>query len=271
MKKDKKCFCGNSKCTEQLHKDIKSNSKYSKTFKLYKQIDKIIEESASNLNLNIQCKKGCSECCHQVFSISEVEFCIIADYLLEHLRPKINDIFEKSNDIYNYIKDNDPLFFNKLSNNINGNNPILNNFSDLYNFLLPTHTSLIPHGCIFLNNNNECSIYKVRPVICRTHGVSYCSKGYTNILCSKLEISDKNRGEFVDLTSYENEVYNLFSFKQNIKLIIRAPFPMFHWFCFLKENHLNLYDFRKTLFYSRYTRMSESEMIDDLVSSINSF
>lgn len=262
MKKENKCFCQNKKCTNQFHKYIKSNSKYAKVFKLYSKIDNNIKHDISRLNLKPKCGKGCSECCHQIFGISEVDFSIIVDYLLEHSKTQINNIFEKSCEINDYIKYTDPIYYNKLKSNITDGNPV-----DWLNSSMPTIKNVIPEGCVFLNNNNECSIYKVRPVICRTHGVAYCRKEESNKLCSKLEISNENRDEFVDLTAYENEINSLFSFKYERKMTLRRLYPIFYWFCMLKEDNLDLYKFRKTILYNRCASLSESEMAEDLLKA----
>ena len=263
MKKEKKCFCGNKRCMEQIHKTIMLNSKYAKTFKLYKKIDEKIKEDINILNLNPKCEKGCSECCHQIFSISEVEFCIISDYILEHEKKNIEYIFKKSIDIYEYIKNEDPVYFNKLETDIDGGD-----IDAFYNFNLASSQITIPQGCIFLNERNECSIYKVRPLVCRTHGVAYFLEDENNRICSKLEISNNNKDKFVDLTTYIDEMGRLSLLRVGRKVISRRPYPIFYWFCYLKENNISLKQFRKTTLYNRVASMSENEMIEDLLKYI---
>ncbi len=260
MKKEKKCFCGNRACKDQLHKTITLNSKYAKTFKLYKNIDKKINEDIYKFNLSPKCGKGCSECCHQLFPISEIELCIITDYLLEHEKSNIENIFKKSVDIYRYVKNEDPIYFHKLVTNIDGGD-----IDDLYNYSMISTEITIPQGCIFLNERNECSIYEVRPLICRTHGVAYFSKDEVNKICSKLIISNNNRDRFVDLTSYEDEIISLTFLRWDGKLISKRPYPIFYWFCYLRENNISLKQFRKTNLYNRVSSMSENEMIDHLL------
>jgi len=260
LKKEHKCFCGSNKNINQCHKGVRSNSKYAKVYKLYSKIEKDILDKIKELNLKPKCGKGCSECCHQIFSISEVEFCIIIDYLLEHYTKKqIDEIFEKSYEIINYLKINDPIFFKRLQSDVTGGN-----LTELIYSNLPWKENVIPQGCVFLNDKNECIIYKIRPLICRTHGVAYFSKDYNNQLCSKLKISDENRNEFVDLTSYNDEASSSYFFKYKDNIITRRPYPIFYWFCFLKDNGLNLNKFKKTVLYSRYVVLSESEMIEEL-------
>lgn len=262
MKNEKKCFCGNEKCKSQFHREIKSYSKYAKIMKLYSKIDKTIKNDLKSLQIKPFCRKGCSECCHQVFFISEVEFCVIIDYLLEHSKYSIDNIIQSSKEIMRYIKNNDPILYNNLNVNITGGNA--KDFLDALTFTKDNHIS---KGCVFLNNDNACSIYKVRPLVCRTHGVAYTYKEESNIICSKLEVSNKNRNEFVDLTSYRTEINKLFEFKYNNKFIVRRPYPIFYWFYFLDKNNLDLINFRKTVFYNRYASMSETEMLESFVST----
>lgn len=246
----------------KLDKDIKSASKYSRTIKLYKNIDKEISKGRKTLNLESKCGKGCSECCHQIFNISEIEFCIIVDYVSNNFNKKqIENLFEKSNSIVEYLMKNDRFFYENLQSDITGGNVL----DYLYgNFAMKKN--VLPKSCVFLNDKNECSIYQMRPIICRTHGVSYLNKDYNNVLCSKISVTNDNRNKFVDLTSYDNEVRSLFIFKCDNKMILRRPYPIFYWFYFLNDNNMkDLNKFKKTLLYNRYVSLSESEMMNNFL------
>ena len=69
----------------------------------------------------------------------------------------------------------------------------------------------VPQGCIFLNKD-ECMIYKIRPLVCRTHGVGYFHNN-PNKLCSKIEFTESNQENFVDLCSFTQEIGSVISFR----------------------------------------------------------
>lgn len=171
--------------------------------------------------------------------------------MLNHEKINIENIFKKSIDIYEYVKNEDTVYFDKLVTNIDGGNA-----DDFYNYSMASSQIIIPQGCIFLNERNECSIYKVRLLICRTHGVAYFSEDEVNKICSKLRISNNNKDKFVDLTSYKDEIGSLSFLREGRKLISRRPYPIFYWFCYLRGNNISLKQFRKTILYNRVASMS---------------
>jgi len=81
---------------------------------------------------SISCKKGCSHCCHLNVYITEIEAKIIAEYCHDHNIP-IDQ---------NYLMKQLAIDENQISKS--------------------QHSA-----CVFLKNN-ECSIYPVRPSVCRT-------------------------------------------------------------------------------------------------------
>lgn len=258
MKNNNKCFCGNHKNLGQCHQNIRQNSRFAKLYKLYNKVDREIKTKVQENNLKTICQKGCNECCHQLFNISEVEFCIIADYVSDKFNKKQQEaVFEKGLMTNEYLKKNNKDYLKKLEFNSSGMLLAEGMMRGLMN-----NPEKTPIGCVFLNEKNECSIYKVRPLVCRTHGVAYLNDE-SNDICSKLSISDINRNNFVDLRHYEKEYTDLLTFVlESVKKgTVRRPYPIFYWINYLHENNMSFAEMKDTVLFARYTIMEEEEAI----------
>lgn len=150
---------------------------------------------------NTTCKKGCCDCCANDFEISMSEFFMILNYL----GVKYGTDYVKS------VSEKAKLSFT----------------SD---------------KCIFVDTTDgSCSIYEVRPLVCRKYGLYK-----TPIFCDKLNY-DK------DLIPYNfDTTLNTFRFNNpyiNKKVIVQ-PKRIVHWFANLKNGELSTERMKK-LFYAR--------------------
>lgn len=103
----------------------------------YQLVDESIKELPHDTMKNVKCKKGCAHCCHVQVIVSLCE----AQYILEHCK----------------------------KNNIALDVEYLKNQASLRE---PNHFHFSPFKkCVFLNKNNECSVYSVRPITCRRYFV----------------------------------------------------------------------------------------------------
>ncbi len=103
------------------------------------------------------CSKGCSFCCYQVIRMFPVEEAPISKYVEDQLSSEIKTTIKANLEKWlSFLDDNTP---NKQLNEHD-----INEFSKI--------AASQKIACPFLINH-ECSIYKVRPLVCRTHYVKY--------------------------------------------------------------------------------------------------
>ena len=115
--------------------------------KVFEQVDEEIRK------LPNCCRKGCSHCCHQCILINSTELYPIFHYLSNAVSlPVIAQIVKQLSDWVTYMKAN----LNYTSFTV----------PELREFERKVAKDRVP--CFFLVNN-ECSIYKVRPLACRAH------------------------------------------------------------------------------------------------------
>ncbi len=96
----------------------------------------LFDKLEKNVTNKITCKKGCNSCCKMNVDLSETETEVILDYVGTLEVREINHLKEQAK-----FKSKEEHF-------------------------------LHPHGnCVFLSQNGDCSIYKIRPLACRKYFV----------------------------------------------------------------------------------------------------
>lgn len=161
MGRNEICFCGSGLKKKRCHGDINDNSLVANMLKIYKALDEEIKDK-----VKCKCRTNCNKCCYDYFYISEEEFLVIMYYIERHFKKEmIEEIFYKSYDYMKYLKQNYEDEYNKLNN-------ITYGFVESQNYDI---NKFIPRimktekGCIFLKEG-KCSIYEVRPIVCRSFG-----------------------------------------------------------------------------------------------------
>ena len=119
---------------------------------LHQQIDTDMKASESK---EISCGKGCGHCCHVEKQITNDEAELIVDFI------------EKEN-----------IFFAEVE---------LKSQADRYEQGVPWSSLIVRENrCVFLNQEDSCDIYSVRPTVCRKHRVfsspTECQKGPEGII-----------------------------------------------------------------------------------------
>lgn len=126
---------------------IKNSAKRVKFF--HSSVDQSIEILLKDplVSESITCRKGCSACCFTQVSVSKEEAELLADLIVK----------------------GHPIDVNRLVTQRKAQNSSVDWYKLPYSM----------RKCVFLNENNECSIYEHRPAVCRTNYVvshpSHCS------------------------------------------------------------------------------------------------
>lgn len=115
--------------------------------RLYEKLDNALKP----IQKVTSCKQGCNHCCYLPILSSKLENELIKDYMNEHYsQGKLTEFKDK-------ISQNKDI----LSSLVHTNGRFMDENYKLYAI------SNIP--CAFLDNNNNCTIYEVRPFICRKY------------------------------------------------------------------------------------------------------
>lgn len=141
-----------------ITKELKTEPAEQVASSLHNKIDNWFSQAVkegSKRGKYIICKKGCSHCCHSEILVSEIEFELIAKFVKDFSVKFDKDLLEKQQLPMEKFRQLD--------------------WED--------------KKCVFLKNNT-CSIYPVRPIVCRIHN----SSDTTAELCKKIHPhgSEKN-------------------------------------------------------------------------------
>lgn len=241
MERNDKCFCGSGLKYKRCHYNMKENSTTGEIIKLYNKIDNKIENELKNRNINKICKEGCTECCSDYFSITEGEFAVIIDYLIkEKGREYVNEIISKGLIMAQQFKKECPSYYAQLEENITG-------YSVEENLRITLQNMPDKQGfrCVFLDDNGSCATYKVRPFICRQHGMCYTDLDPDHRVCSKILSSEDRKGNMVNIEEFMDELngFEIIKSRKYNMNITRRKYPVFYWIklYFEKEQNIDMY------------------------------
>ncbi len=125
---------------------------------LFNQIDNAVATVAQKHPREFRCKKGCSDCCNAVFDISLAEAMLIKKYFSMLGRKTRRQVLKKA----------------KEAQKTWDENFVAKTIDDISKLRIP---------CPLLSRDEECLLYEVRPVNCRTYGVPTEINGHGHV-CS---------------------------------------------------------------------------------------
>ncbi|HMS33553.1 MAG TPA: YkgJ family cysteine cluster protein [Ignavibacteria bacterium] len=126
----------------------------------------------------IKCRKGCSQCCSQIFRITETDAAVIK-FHLDGLKEEIKE----------HLKEKASEYKLNLTGNFQG--------TDDYN-------SDIKFPCPALDENGACMIYEGRPVVCRRFGPPVYDYKHPDKLFA-CELNFSNGEEIIDNALIPNQ------------------------------------------------------------------
>lgn len=159
MGRNDKCFCESGLKAKRCHGSLNKDSLVGNMIKIYREVDEILKTE-----VECNCKSNCSACCSDYFYVSEEEFLTIMNYMITKFTDEeINSIKLKAERYMEYIKINHNNEFKKL-------NTVSVGLQDNLDYeMLTTREWNLKIPCVFLKDG-RCSIYEVRPIICRLFG-----------------------------------------------------------------------------------------------------
>lgn len=224
------CFCGSGKKQKKCHSDYHVESRAANLIRLYNELDAKIESHYENSLFPSYCKKGCSHCCYDAFSISQIEFDLILKELNKRLnKSQIEKLFENALNQVEQIKVEDPLYYEILETDGSKD-------QDAY-FKQVNHADKMrrtPFPCVFLEDG-MCSVYDIRPYVCRSFGNShvtspYSLKGYE--VCEVIPGSKVLESQSPNIDEIDDARTHLTSIRvPKAKFVFQTrQYPIFYWF-----------------------------------------
>jgi len=239
MGRNDPCFCGSGKKLKKCHPDIHEESFAAETYRLYAEIDRCIQEHYKDKNIDIPCFKGCYACCYDAFLISDIEFSIIAYEMRKWEKEKIDNIAEKAKKYWEEFRKTEPEI-SRTFEEVMETADI--NYIDAANVL---ELKRLPYPCVFLDENNKCSIYNFRPVVCRLQGTAYIQDDNGEVCenIGNINSAKKWQANISHLIPKINELSIINDTTKNIDIVLRQTLFLYAVYrYFVKYDGLNIPD-----------------------------
>lgn len=181
---------------------------------IYKNIDLDIKYTKLKL-----CPLKCNECCTDYFYISFAELLTIFLWIQEnqvYKTPFFQNILQSSIGFVNSISESYKTEFEYYAK-------VAENLSEQKPFVFASPQKEIKSKCIFLNKNDLCSIYPVRPTVCRIFG---CTTS------TKCNLSNMNSTIKYEPLKYFEELCSNHLYHQSIPLAVGFSLENFFDFMF---------------------------------------
>lgn len=221
--------------------------------RVQRKIDAEIETGKQEKNISVPCKEGCCECCSRCFCVSEAEFFLVLDHILNHwTQEEIIRIIERSKTQWEMLTVRDPACARKLEGEI------------LLKELFTLHNTALPFPCLFLSGEGSCLIYEVRPLICRMHGIAYAGPFPDEEPCSKRPGACAAPEQYLSLAPLAEDIYSFTFLPFGEQVVIRRPMPLFYFFRLVLGDGDMLGSISEADCYRNLFELSEKEYIRSL-------
>ncbi len=189
MSSDAVCFCGSMRRQKKCHPDISRESLAAKMLTLYSRVDTLIISYYSKHKVKPVCKKGCSECCSTLFCVSIVEFFLICREMIKFDPKRTAQVKHRVLQAINYLEKEQPALLDYFKFDHSGQN--FNNMSLRIYELSKSVKIECPFLTGFSARQSTCSIYNVRPLICRIFGTTYYTSFEDMYICSRIGTNNR--------------------------------------------------------------------------------
>jgi Fe-S-cluster containining protein len=170
--------------------------------KIYKKLGQKLEKHGETNEGISLCVPGCTDCCHDYFTVQSTEFDLILNELSTWDEEKLNNLIGRVDKYWNKLESEHPEVSRLLISSNDSEIEEINSSIDKTSF-----------PCVFLDDTTGlCQIYDIRPFKCRIFGNSYyypqTGEGAIGIACKKYErvLNEDNFDIFLcDVTEILNE------------------------------------------------------------------
>jgi Fe-S-cluster containining protein len=118
---------------------------------IYKLVDQLAAEELHDSNVHLACHEGCSVCCHQLIAVLPIEWPPIERYIVGEMSNYVRKLLmQRAKRMVPAWKE-----WKRFDNNRSATEPNR------------AYKHWLEKPCPFLAENGSCSIYPVRPIVCR--------------------------------------------------------------------------------------------------------
>lgn len=187
---------------------------------LYQRIDAKIDDHYKNnptKSKKLLCAKGCASCCSQFFEVSQAEYIVILNHLKSWNPPQIEELRVKADLCMQLLQLHHTKFYQEF---FTQDTPVEDwpryyNSSERYKIHIP---------CPFLSEEGACTVYEVRPLICRTTGVGYKLNFEWGSICREMRSAFLAKRWQADLREFNDEILEVSLLDEKTR-----QYPLFYY------------------------------------------
>ena len=221
------CFCGSGLKTKNCHSDVHEDSRAGYLIKAYQALEEKKEEKETQIKQYIPCQKGCSNCCWDAFSITEIEFELIMREMKTWSQNEVEAVYDEALNQCQTLSTRYPSEWKRLEEDGTFNQNVF--FQSLHD---EANRERNPFPCPLLNKHERsCSVYSVRPFVCRSLGVTHMENSPSPV-CEFIKTTDS----ISHITPEISEDYqqfntiNLLTHPKTKEQSMQRAYPIFYWF-----------------------------------------
>lgn len=242
MRRNDPCFCGSGRKYKKCHyqSEIHPESRGAELLKLYNGVDREVAKYGERHHVQPPCHRGCSECCYQIFEVSQLEFeTIMYEIKRDWSQEEIEVLFDRAFECLEAVKKENPNLIDILDRDANEE-------QDLFIEQVFAARDLSSQPCPFLDKQTgACRVYEVRPMVCRQFGSSHIREpqhGWIfpdQPLCSKISSRKEVEEKTPDVTEHFEQYRSLkdLKFPGVDKAIPIREYPIFYWLKILYDKN----------------------------------
>lgn len=234
MGRNDKCFCGSGRKRKKCHSSFAEGSSIEELYKLYMAIDEV-QDTHEDLK-NGPCRKGCSNCCYDVFSITMLEFELILQAIREKGHDYALNLFNTALENVKTMKVQSPEIMERLEEIVDD----MDGYETLKDANLYGKQRRTPFPCPLLDmETGTCSVYEHRPFICRSFGTSHTEldKTIQIELCEYIPDSKEHNKYTPNIEDLQNSYGNIVKIEYNREKYELRKYPIFYWFKIYKDKN----------------------------------
>ncbi|GLX71403.1 YkgJ family cysteine cluster protein [Paenibacillus glycanilyticus] len=223
MSRNEPCICGSGTKQKKCHPDIAPNSRAGEVLLLYSELEEQINQHYTQPNVQRPpCHEGCDSCCYHNFTITEIEFKIIAREIKTWTKEQIEKLFNETFRQLNLLKQDYPEVYSNLEASSTLNTSVLKK-----QYEIMSETYGIP--CPMLDTQTgKCSVYNARPLICRTHGTTH-SILTEYIVCNKIPSNLENAKITYNAVQIHDKASSWDKIEIGDQLFQGRQYPIIYW------------------------------------------
>lgn len=237
------CFCGSGNKQKKCHPGVHENSIIREIWCEYRAIDATILELSQENELQSPCTAGCANCCDTYFYVDMTEYFVMKHHLLSNAPDAFALMKEDAADKMATLAQVDVAEYEKITSPLRDGRDMVDD------------NCVFHCRCSFLDEDDHCTVYAARPLVCRQYGTSML--GCEKVREQVRRVGDVSKVLIESVYTQATGRYTSYLPMPDGTMVSIRPYPILYWLA-RDEKHEQTYQqavgLPKELFIQNYLR-----------------